>query len=103
MMEIYIICLLQIFSFFSRFRRFEMKIFFRKPTMVADNIFNFSWLAALQIFFHFYGPEVTTNLLLFFHFSAIISYQKTNTVLETGWSKWTIINFIAFKYLISPT
>ena len=75
-MEIYIICLLQIFSFSNRFRRFEMEIFFRKLTMVADNIFNISWLVALQIFFHFYGPEVTINLLLFFHISDIISYQK---------------------------
>ena len=37
-MEIYITCLLQILSFSSRFRRFEMKNFLRWPTMVADNI-----------------------------------------------------------------
>ena len=38
MMEIYITYLLQILSFSSRFRRFEMKNFLRWLTMVADNI-----------------------------------------------------------------
>ena len=38
MMEIYITYHLQILSFSSRFRRFEMKHFIRRPTMVADNI-----------------------------------------------------------------
>ena len=37
-MEIYITCPLQILSFSSPFRRFEMKNFLRRPTMVADNI-----------------------------------------------------------------
>ena len=35
-MEIYITCLLQVLSFSSRFRRFEMKSFLRWPNMVAD-------------------------------------------------------------------
>ena len=38
MMEIYITYLLQILSFCSRFRRFEMKNFLRWLTMVANNI-----------------------------------------------------------------
>ena len=38
MIEIYITCLLQILSFSSRFRQFEMENFLRRPTMVADNI-----------------------------------------------------------------
>ena len=38
MMEIYVTYLLQILSFSSRFRRFEMKKFRRRPTMVADNV-----------------------------------------------------------------
>ena len=37
-MEIYITSLQQILSFYSRFRRFEMKNFLRRPTMVTDNI-----------------------------------------------------------------
>ena len=37
-MEIYITYHLQILSFSSRFRRFEMKNFIRRPTMVANNI-----------------------------------------------------------------
>ena len=37
-MEIYISYLQQIFSFSSHFRRLEMKNFFCRPTMVADNI-----------------------------------------------------------------
>ena len=52
-MEIYITCLLQILSFFSRFRRFEMKNFLCQPTMMADNI---SQLGAPKNFFYFYGP-----------------------------------------------
>ena len=42
-MEIYITCLLQILSSSSRFRRFEMKNFLHRPTIMADNI---SWLVA---------------------------------------------------------
>ena len=38
MMEFYITSLLQILCFSSHFRRFEMKIFLRRPTMMADNI-----------------------------------------------------------------
>ena len=38
MIEIYITCLLQILSFPSSFRRFEMKNFLRRPPMVVDNI-----------------------------------------------------------------
>ena len=56
MMEIYINRLLQILSFYSRCRRFEMGNFFRRPTMVAYNI---SQLVATQNFFHFYGPAPT--------------------------------------------
>ena len=52
MMEIYITCLLQILSFFSCFRRFEMKNFLRRPTMVAE---------PPQNFFHFYGPVFWTR------------------------------------------
>ena len=49
-MEIYITYLLQILSFSSRFRRFEMKHFLRLPVMVADNI---SWLVVPPEFFSF--------------------------------------------------
>ena len=52
-MEIYITRLLQVLSFSRPFRRFEMKNFLRRPTMVADNI---SLSVAPQNFFHFYGP-----------------------------------------------
>ena len=38
MMEFYITSLLQILCFSSHFRRFEMKIFLRRPTMMAENI-----------------------------------------------------------------
>ena len=38
MMEIYITRLLQIWSFPRPFRRFEIKNFHRRPTIVADNI-----------------------------------------------------------------
>ena len=38
MIEIYITCLLQILSFSSRFKQFEMKNFLRRPTMAGDNI-----------------------------------------------------------------
>ena len=37
-MKIYITHLLQILNFSSSFRRFEIKNFLRRPTMVADNI-----------------------------------------------------------------
>ena len=37
-MEIYMTCILQILSFSSPFRRFEMENFLRRPTMVAHNI-----------------------------------------------------------------
>ena len=51
-MDIYITCLLQILNFPSRFRRFEMKHFLRRPIMVVEST---SWLVAPQNFFHFYG------------------------------------------------
>ena len=38
MMEIYVTYLLQILSFSSLFRRFEMKSFLRRPAIVANNI-----------------------------------------------------------------
>ena len=38
MMEIYITYHLQILSFSSRFRQFEMKNFLRRSTILADNI-----------------------------------------------------------------
>ena len=50
MIEIYITCLLQILSFSSRFRRFKMKNFLRRPSMVADNI---TWLIVPSEFFSF--------------------------------------------------
>ena len=53
-MKIYITHLLQILNFSSPFRRFEIKNFLRRPTMVADNISNL--VAPPQNFFHFYGP-----------------------------------------------
>ena len=37
-MEIYITYHLQILSFSSRFRQFEMKNFLRRSTILADNI-----------------------------------------------------------------
>ena len=36
-MENYITCFLQVLSFSSSFKRFEMRNFFRRPTMVAEN------------------------------------------------------------------
>ena len=36
-MEIFITSILQILSFSSRFRQFEMENFLRRPTMVTDN------------------------------------------------------------------
>ena len=54
-MEIYITYLLKILSFSSPFRRYEMKKFLYRPTMVADHI---SYLVAPpQNFFQFCGPE----------------------------------------------
>ena len=38
-MEIYITCLLQILSISSRFGRFEMKIFLRRPTIGGRQYF----------------------------------------------------------------
>ena len=55
-MEIYITYLLQILSFSSRYRRFEMKNLLRQPTMVADNISRL--VAPRQTSFHFYGPAL---------------------------------------------
>ena len=47
-MEIYITYLLKILSFSSPFRRYEMKNFLYRPTMVADHI---SYLVAPPEFF----------------------------------------------------
>ena len=53
MRKVYNICLLQILSFSTRFRQFEMIIFLRWPTMVAFIIVS---PPLPQKFFHFYGP-----------------------------------------------
>ena len=50
MMEIYSTCLLEILGFSSRFRRFEMKSFLRRPT---KNLFV---IGTPQNFFYFYRP-----------------------------------------------
>ena len=60
-MEIYITYLQQLGSFSSYFRRFEIKNFLGRPTMVVDNI---SRLVASQNFFHFYGPTLKKILNL---------------------------------------
>ena len=56
MMEIYITCFLEILSSSSRCRRFETEVFFRRPTMVDNNISQLVASLPPQNFFHFYGP-----------------------------------------------
>ena len=57
-MEIYFTCLPKILLFSSPFRRFEMKNFLHRSTMMVDHI---SYLVAPNNFFQFYGPGVLTN------------------------------------------
>ena len=81
-MEIYITCLLQILSFSSRFRRFEMKNFLQQPTMVAIIYIIISprLLPRHRIFFistgllylHLYGED----------FQNVILYRKFHQGLE---------------------
>ena len=64
-MEIYITCLLQILSFSSRFRRFEMKNFLQQPTMVAIIYIIISPPPHTQNFFHLhlYGEDFQNVIL----------------------------------------
>ena len=90
MTEIYITCLLQILSFSSRFRRFEMKNFLQQPTMVAiiyiiinlpsphDRIF---FIPTGLLYLHLYGED----------FQNAILYRKFHHGLEALMSK--IIKF----------
>ena len=74
MMEIYVTCLLQILSFSSPFRRFQVKNFLRPPTMVADIISQL--VAPTQNFCHFYGP-VTLFLLMFPFYALFVVTPKS--------------------------
>ena len=76
-MEIYITSLEQILSFSSRFRRFEMKNFLRRPTMVANNI---TQLVVPQIFFHFYGSVLPTDLRRKLYYIFIHTWKIGNSM-----------------------
>ena len=76
-MKIYITHLLQILNFSSPFRRFEIKNFLRRSTMVADNISNL--VAHPKNFFHFYGPVIQTKLVTSQGGEEITCLVKNNT------------------------
>ena len=61
-MEIYITYLLQMLSFPSRFKQFEMKNVVRRPTMGPTTFMIRS--PPPQNFFHFSGPDMVQFLLL---------------------------------------
>ena len=83
MTEIYITFLQWILSLSSRFRRFEMKNFLRRPTMVAGNISGL--VAPPRIFFISTGLSTYTIHISYIVDPLLIDHLSLSITLGKDW------------------